>query len=215
MANLKITELTENTSPVSTDLMVMVDDPSGTPLTQKVTMNNLKKAITPTGVTYLTQPNWIPANTPLAPLTLNVNTTMNVGQFVLPYQITVNKISISVTTVTVAGTLDLTIFTEDGQTQSIAVTTASISGTGVNTTSVSAVVLNPGVYYFAVNPNDTADIAITAISQSTISNDLMSSVTSEPVVMGTVTITAGTPAAFTPSSVTTANTKLAYFRLDN
>ena len=41
MADLKITELTENTSPITTDIIPMVDDPAGTPLTQKVTLANL------------------------------------------------------------------------------------------------------------------------------------------------------------------------------
>ena len=41
MADAKITALTENTTPVSTDIVPMVDDPAGTPLTQKVTIANL------------------------------------------------------------------------------------------------------------------------------------------------------------------------------
>ncbi len=38
----KITSLTENTTPVGTDLVAMVDDPSGTPLTQKATLQNIR-----------------------------------------------------------------------------------------------------------------------------------------------------------------------------
>ena len=41
MADSKITALTENTSPIGTDLMVMVDDPTGTPVTQKVQMSTV------------------------------------------------------------------------------------------------------------------------------------------------------------------------------
>jgi hypothetical protein len=41
MADLKITGLTANTAPVSTDLVPMVDDPGGSPLTQKITIANL------------------------------------------------------------------------------------------------------------------------------------------------------------------------------
>ena len=41
MADVKITALTENTTPISTDILPMVDDPAGTPLTQKVTIANL------------------------------------------------------------------------------------------------------------------------------------------------------------------------------
>lgn len=41
MADLKITELTENTTPIGTDLIPIVDDPGGTPSTQKITLANL------------------------------------------------------------------------------------------------------------------------------------------------------------------------------
>ena len=41
MANKKITELTEETSPVGADLLALVDDVSGTPTTKKVTVSNL------------------------------------------------------------------------------------------------------------------------------------------------------------------------------
>jgi len=46
MADLKITQLTENTAPITTDLVAIVDDPAGTPLTQKATIANLQKTIT-------------------------------------------------------------------------------------------------------------------------------------------------------------------------
>ena len=41
MANKKITELTEETSPQGADLLALVDDVSGTPTTKKVTVANL------------------------------------------------------------------------------------------------------------------------------------------------------------------------------
>lgn len=41
MADSKIVDLTENTSPLVTDLLVMVDDPSGTPADQKIKIENL------------------------------------------------------------------------------------------------------------------------------------------------------------------------------
>jgi len=41
MANKKITELTEETSPAGADLLALVDDVSGTPTTKKVTAANL------------------------------------------------------------------------------------------------------------------------------------------------------------------------------
>lgn len=45
MADTKITGLTENTTPVSTDLVPVVDDPGGTPETQKSTIANFTKGL--------------------------------------------------------------------------------------------------------------------------------------------------------------------------
>jgi hypothetical protein len=47
MVNLKITQLTENTTPVLTDLSVLVDDPSGSPATQKIAIANLWSILNP------------------------------------------------------------------------------------------------------------------------------------------------------------------------
>jgi len=44
MADSKITALTENTGPLGSDLTAMVDDPGGSPLTQKIQIGNLPKA---------------------------------------------------------------------------------------------------------------------------------------------------------------------------
>ena len=45
MADAKITELTANTTPATTDLLVIEDDPGGTPLTQKITVIDFLKII--------------------------------------------------------------------------------------------------------------------------------------------------------------------------
>lgn len=46
MADLKITALTQNTTPISTDIIPMVDDPAGSPLTQKVTYLDVQTLMT-------------------------------------------------------------------------------------------------------------------------------------------------------------------------
>jgi len=46
MADQKITELTEDTTPISTDIVATVDDPGGSPVTKKVTVGNLSKGMT-------------------------------------------------------------------------------------------------------------------------------------------------------------------------
>lgn len=48
MADAKITALTENTTPLVTDLLAIVDDPGGTPATQKVTIANIDTLLSAT-----------------------------------------------------------------------------------------------------------------------------------------------------------------------
>lgn len=45
MADAKVTQLTEMTTPVDADVMLIVDDPAGTPATQKVTWANIKATL--------------------------------------------------------------------------------------------------------------------------------------------------------------------------
>lgn len=45
MADTKISDLTEETAPISTDIFVMVDDPGGSPVTKFVQGANLHKAL--------------------------------------------------------------------------------------------------------------------------------------------------------------------------
>src|SRR5438309_1710537 len=57
-ANLKITQLTEKTTPATTDLIPIVDSPGGTAVTKKVQIGNLpfaaKGAVTASGLTQAT-----------------------------------------------------------------------------------------------------------------------------------------------------------------
>lgn len=153
--------------------------------------------------------------------TLNSSTTATVGQIVVPFNITVNKVSIRVGTVNVAGTLDISLYTEDGQTQVFSVTTASISASNtVVTTAVAGVTVSAGIYYLVVNPNSTADISVSVWSVVNApfgtTESLASDVSSEPVMQGTLTITADTPPTnFTPSSITEVTNSTVVIRLDN
>lgn len=159
------------------------------------------------------------AATVVATPTLTGSTTAFLGQIIVPFSITVNKISFAVGGVTVAGTIDITLYSEDGQTQIFSTTTNSISTTGVKTVGLSAVSLSPGVYYIMVNTNSTTNIVPYAWGQSnepfTTTNGLLGDVTSEPVVRGTLAISADTPpATFTPSSITDATESTLIIRLD-
>lgn len=54
MANQKLTALTANTDPQTTDVLYMVDDPSGSPASRKITFANAKQVRenAQTGTTY-------------------------------------------------------------------------------------------------------------------------------------------------------------------
>ena len=148
---------------------------------------------------------------------------MKVGQVIIPFEITVNKISIrSGGTVDVAGTYDLTLYSEDGQTKLFSVTTASVDTINtIYTTAVSSVVVSAGIYYIAINPNSTTNAEISIwengnVVPFTATTGLPTDITDEPKMQGTVTITAGTPpATITPASITEAVNQTLIFRLDN
>lgn len=150
------------------------------------------------------------------------NTTMFVGQIVIPFNITVNKITIrSGDAVTVAGPVDLSLYTEDGQTRKFSVTTASIAAANtLYTTAVSSVALTPGIYYIAINTDGTTNVEVDhmLISAAPFSatEGMATDVASEPVMQGTVTITASTPATtITPTSITELVNATLLCRLDN
>lgn len=172
-------------------------------------------AITASGVTVNTL---IPAlaaaeaNSTVGTIGIGSNTLYYTGLVVVPFSITVNKISIDVTAVSVGGTLDLSVFSETGQTRHILVTTASISGTGIVSTAVSAVSLSPGLYYIGVNTNAVGtDVTLRGWGAAAID---LRNVTSEPIYLGTIAITGSTtPTTFDPTALTvTASAPI--FRFD-
>lgn len=130
----------------------------------------------------------------------NTNTAMLTAAYVFPHETKVRAISCYVKAVGTSGTLDLTVYTENGQTQKIAITTASITATGIVTTAVSpSVTLQPGVYYFGVNTNSTADITLEGYTNS--QSPLSRTVSGKSDLVGLVTISAGSPpATFNPVS---------------
>jgi hypothetical protein len=63
MADQKISELSTLTTPASEDLIMVVDNPNGTPASKSITLKNLFASV--------------PANTVINRLTTNANTTFN------------------------------------------------------------------------------------------------------------------------------------------
>lgn len=156
-------------------------------------------------------------------LVLSSNTLMHVGQIIIPFKITVNKATIRrAPTGASAGTYDITMYSEDGQTQIFSVTTAdAATGDIIYTTSVASVVVNPGIYWIAINPNSNAssnDIYFYTIGSApyTVTSGIPSDVTSEPIMQGTITISAGAPpATISPTSVAEVISSTLIVRLDN
>lgn len=130
---------------------------------------------------------------------ITVNTTGFTYGFNLPASIIVNKISIITNNApTISGTLNIGIYSEDGQTKEIDVTTATISSaTTVYTTTVSSINLPAGNHWIVVVPNGTTNVqvAVWATGEDNIA------VASEPVWRGTQLVTANTlPTTFDPAS---------------
>jgi len=158
--------------------------------------------------------------TGLSATTINMNssTTAFVAMVTIPYKITVNKISNYFSTVTGTGTVDLSLYSEDGQTQLFSVTTASVVSATVYTTAVSAVEVPAGNYYIMVNPNG-AFTACQMYSWATgvpfQATSSLNDITSEPIISGTITIASGTPATFNPTADITGGVFTPIVRLDN
>lgn len=153
---------------------------------------------------------------------LSVPTTMYVGLINVPTAIVANKLSIrSGGNVNTSGTVDITLYAEDGQSQLFSITTGTISAANtIYSTSLSAVSIPAGNYYIGINSNSTfnGEIAFFNMfnSSSFATSALRNGVTGEPLTEGTVTITSGTPpTTITPTTLTSGNNSIPVFRLDN
>ena len=132
---------------------------------------------------------------------LATNTTMLTAAFVIPLEITATEIVISVNSVNTAGTVGLALYSEDGATKLIDVTTASITTSGFKTTAVTPVTLSPGLYYVGIHTNGTADIVIAKYNCSLSVS--MNDTGAGNIFAGTLTITASTtPATIDPTAIT-------------
>lgn len=147
--------------------------------------------------------------------TLNDNTTAYIGLETFEFEIEINNISFYVTNYVAQGTLDIAIYSEDGQTKHLEVTTPTINANGVwKATLGSPVTLPAGQYYVAVVSNDAAiDLRI----RFWVHSYLTTGVTGKKKIGGTMTVAAGTlPATFDPVNDLTVDSYVGlYMRLDN
>ena len=89
MADKKVTQLTSLTSPVSADLLLIIDDAGGTPVSKQITVKNLAGALPNTSVSTLTTS----ANPTLAGSNTVVSSNVNITGTRCP-QITANWIKL-------------------------------------------------------------------------------------------------------------------------
>lgn len=177
---------------------------------------------TPTILTYIPRPNFISTSASSTFFSASTNTTARICQFFLPAQITVNKLSFKAGSATTPGTVIVSIFSEDGQTRHISVTSGTVNANVIQTVAVSAVALDPGNYYITLQPVGTTNVQIASwiINQSptgATSESLLTDISGEPKLSGEYTVSAGTaPSTITPTSITEVSS--AYWpiiRLDN
>lgn len=161
----------------------------------------------------------IQGKTGVANKSTNTNTTMYVGMVNFPAGITVNKLSVDINTVNTSGSIKLAMYSEDGQTLIIPSSTFSVTTGGLNTFTLgSPVTISPGNYYIAWVTVGTTDLLCRFwATNAAWDGNPLASVTSEPVVEGTVTVTAGTiPATINPaSSISFVSESTQMFRFDN
>lgn len=140
-------------------------------------------------------------------------TSFNIGLFNVPQQIIVNQLSYNIGAVTTAGTYKICVYTEDGATKKIDVTSGT-NAAGVNNVSVSAVVLSPGNYYIAMGCATTCSNTVSLFTSTSQAPVNASSPSGKKVYEGTGTMTSGTCNSTLPT-VTAANSKTPVIRLDN
>ena len=73
MADKKVTALTSLTAPTSADLLMIIDDPSGTPVSKQITLKNLAGGM---------------PNTAVSTLSVSANTTINGSNTVVSSNVT-------------------------------------------------------------------------------------------------------------------------------
>lgn len=141
-------------------------------------------------------------------------TSRNVAMFNVPQQITINQFTYNIAAITTAGTYKLCVYTEDGATKKIDVT-SNTNTVGVNNVAVGGVMLDPGNYYIAMgcatNCNNTVTLwtttAATWINTTAVP-------TGKKILEGTVSMTSGTCNATLPT-ITGAISKMPVMRMDN
>lgn len=151
-------------------------------------------------------------NTP----TFTSNTTAMFWRIIVTAEIVVNKITLRTSsTVSTASTFDLVVYSEDGQTQLISVTTPNINATTTNyETTVAGVTLMPGEYYVGLVANSAVNVAFRVWTGLNDSN-YVGQPSGKYANGWTKTVTAGTlPSTISPGSESQSNISPPVLRFD-
>lgn len=162
-------------------------------------------------------PQFIQGTTDRVSIDVTSNTEANVGMAYVSRGITVDTITIrSGGSVPTPGTVDIAIYSENGQTKILEFTTPTISSTFTYyTTSVTPTDIPVGNYYIAIVPNGTTSVSFMGW-KSALDDDTFA-VTGGKVLVGVMTVSAGTlPSTFNPvSDITFVQHRCPILRLDN
>lgn len=187
------------------------------PPTKNAVYDKIETLTSPTVLTAIPQPNYPSTYALASGATMNSNTTGYTSAFRLDEGITINKVTFAnFSAAATPGDIKFGIFSEDGQTRHCN-ETMNVAGTGERSFTLSAAVpLTAGNYYVVIVPVSTTSCVSRAYAAMTEGINL-NDVSSEPTLLGTQTVSAGTlPTTFTPGSLT-ANTAVTFpiIRFDN
>jgi len=179
------------------------DDAADTMLGDSILIEEIAAGSSNNIDTYTSKPVALTGSGTSTPTSLNDNTVMSIGLLNIPQQIILSKLSAYIQSFASAGTFDYVIYSEDGQTQLLVVTSGTISGSGVvDTTTFSPITLPAGNYYVGVHPNGSASFGL----RSVVLDNLSLVPTGGAVLAGLVTIPASTtPATIDPDTDITFN----------
>lgn len=147
-------------------------------------------------------------------------TTAYVGLFNLPATMTVSQITWRSPAVTTTGAMNITVYSEDGQTKYFNLATQSISASGTYTDALSTpVTLSPGNYYLMMSADATASASVffwNYYQGAGGAGDFVNVLSGYPTYCGSLTISLGVPpATFDPSAVSALNDSLLECRMDS
>ena len=149
----------------------------------------------------------------------NSNTSAVFSLLTIPQRFDIAKLSISVSNVGTAGSLNLGLYTviDGAVTKVIDVNTGSITTAGAFSIATTSTTLNPGTYYFGVVPVGTADISLYGFTWGTAVDylDDLHSISTEPLWSIKSTLTEASVLPDTFNETAEAAVEMPIFRFDN